>query len=81
MEWLKELPDDERLAAITTAFGRVAATDDGQVVFRTLFEVCGLFDPLMNEEQRIRHNVAIELLQFFPKAERRMYLALLSQEK
>ena len=67
------------MRAITEAFGRVASTADGEVVFRTIFEVAWLFQPIVNEDQKARHNMAIELMQFFPEAERRMYLALLQR--
>lgn len=77
-EWLKELSDDERLRAIVETFGKVAGTPDGEVVFRFILD--GLFDPILDDEQRIRHNQQVEYLQLFPGAVKRMYAALLQQE-
>ena len=76
--WLKELSDEDRLRAIEEAFGKTAVTADGQVVVRFLFDE--LFEPIMNEGDRIRHNQKVEWLQLFPGAVERMYIALLQQE-
>ena len=80
-EWLKELSEEDRLRAIKESFGKVAATADGEVVFRVIFEVGFLMGPIDTEEQRIRHNQSWELLQWFPEAERRMYMALLQRNE
>ena len=89
MEYLKELSDNpgpnggpsDRQQAIERAFRKVAETEEGHVVFRILFEICGVFTPAMNEEQRIRRNLGIELMQLFPNAESRLYKAVLPQQE
>jgi hypothetical protein len=80
LDGMMELSDEDRLAAIKAAFGRVMATPDGGVVFRTIFDAIGLFDPALNDDQRVRHNIGLELLQLFPGGIERMFSALLRQE-
>ncbi len=75
--WLAQLEDADRQRVITEAFGKVAATPEGQVVFEVLFEIGGLFEPVQGEDTRGRHNLMVELLQWFPDAEVRMLSALL----
>ena len=81
-EWLAELGDEDRRQAITSAFSKVLATGDGQVVFRMIFEAGGVFAPALNETLTARRNFCLEIIhEWMPGAEARMYAALLHQEK
>jgi hypothetical protein len=88
---LMELSDDDRLTAIRTAFGRVAATEDGQAVFGMIAAVTGILAPDVQderftaEENRIRRNLGLELFQLLPdamkQARKAFFLPAESQEK
>ena len=78
-EWLKELSDEDRLSAIKDSFGRVKASEDGRIVMCFWLEINWFLQPIMTEEQRIRHNAAIELLQLFPGVEERIYAAVFNE--
>ena len=67
-DWLKELQDGDRLEAIKTAFGRVATTQDGEVMLTVIAEAGKILEPIFDEEDRIRHNFALELFQLLPNA-------------
>ena len=92
-DYLKELDGETRRLAIAEAFGRVAATSDGSVVFRLIAEAGGLFDPIvaLKDDGSVDHddlarkvtrrNFALEFFQFVPKVMVQIQIALLPQEK
>ncbi len=79
--WLKELSGDDRRAAITTALGRVLATEEGQIVICALCDMAGYFEPSKQESEIHYRNLLAEFFKrYYPGAVERMYIALL-QEK
>lgn len=66
LEWLGELKEEERIRAIRDAFGRVAATEDGKIVFAVLLEQLYFFRPCLDEAATALANFAKEkLLSYF----------------
>ncbi len=65
LEWLGELTETERSRVIREAFGKVAATEDGMLVFAVMFEQLYFFRPATTEEHRVLNNYAKFLMSHY----------------
>lgn len=65
LEWLGELTEDERSRVIREAFGKVASTEAGTLVFAVMFEQLYFFRPATSDEHRVLNNYAKFLLRYF----------------
>ncbi len=65
LEWLGELKEEDRARRIEEAFGKVLATEDGQIVFTTIFENLYFFRKAETPEQQALNNYAKFLLGYF----------------
>ena len=62
LEWLRELPDEDRAKRIDQAWRNFTASEDGQIVAGSLLEELGLLEPITTSEAQTRHNVAVMIL-------------------
>jgi len=65
LEWLGELSEEDRAQRIKEAFGNVAVTEDGQIVFHVIFENLYFFRRAETEEHQALNNYAKFLLRYF----------------
>ena len=65
LEWLGELNETDRARVIREAFGKVAATSEGMLVFAVMFEQLYFFRPATTDEHRVLNNYAKFLLHYF----------------
>lgn len=65
LEWLGELEEEDRSRRVKEAFGKVAATEDGQIVFHVIFDNLYFFREAETPEQQALNNYAKFLLGFF----------------
>jgi len=81
LDALLELEDVERVERIETAWSNLLQTEDGQIVVATLLDELGLFNPIGNQDQQTRHNVAVMILSRIHRNSTRRVLAALVKEK
>jgi len=65
LEWLGELKEEDRARRIGEAFGKVLATEDGQIVFATIFENLYFFRRAETPEHQALNNYAKHLIGYF----------------
>lgn len=65
IEWLAQLDEKEKTKAIHRAFAQVASTQDGAIVFATIFEHLYLFRPCPTPEAKALNEYGKFLLHFF----------------
>jgi len=65
LEWLGELSEEDRARRTREAFGKVAATEDGQIVFHVIFENLYFFRKTETSDQQALNNYAKFLLEYF----------------
>ena len=65
IEWLGQLSEEEKTKAIHLAFSHVASTQDGAIVFATIFEHLYLFRPCPTPEAKALNEYGKFLLHFF----------------
>ena len=65
LEWLGELSEEDRARRIKEAFGKVAAAEDGQIVFHVIFENLYFFRKTETPDQQALNNYAKFLLGYF----------------
>lgn len=65
LEWLGELSEEDRTRRVKEAFGKVAANEDGQIVFHVIFENLYFFRKAETEGQQALNNYAKFLLGYF----------------
>jgi len=65
LEWLGELKEEDRARRVKEAFGKVVATEDGQIVFHVIFENLYFFRKAETPEQQALNNYAKFLLTYF----------------
>jgi len=82
-EWLGELPEEDRKRRITEAFSKVAATEDGKIVFHVIFENLYFIREAKTPEHQVLNNYAKFLLKtyFGEDAIYRVMEALLKQKE
>jgi hypothetical protein len=83
LEWLGELTVNDRRRVIREAFGKVASTEVGMLVFAVMFEELFFFRPATNDEQRVLNNYAKYLLAeyFDENADSRMLEAMMGMRQ
>ena len=62
LEWLRQLDEEQREAAIRESFRQVLDTEPGKVVFATILEHLHVFRPIQDEESKALNNYGIFLL-------------------
>jgi hypothetical protein len=78
LEWLGELSEEERVRVIREAFGKVASTNEGMLVFAVMFEQLYFFRPATTDEHRVLNNYAKFLTHYFgPDVEVKMLEAMM----
>lgn len=65
LEWLGELKEEDRTRRIEEAFGKVLATEDGQIMIYVIFENLYFFRRAETPEQQALNNYAKFLLEYF----------------
>lgn len=65
LEWLRELDPEDRQRAVKEAFNKVAATEDGVLVFHTILGDCNLFAKTEDEKDQALSNYGKFLLGYF----------------
>ncbi len=65
LEWLGELEEEDRARRVKEAFGKVVATEDGQIVFHVIFENLYFFRRAETEEHQALNNYGKFLLGYF----------------
>lgn len=65
LDWMAEIPDEAKKERIRLAFQRVAATEDGAIVFSVIFEHLYFFRRTEDAEQQALNNYAKDLLRVF----------------
>lgn len=65
LEWLAELPEEDKCRAIEEAFCSVACTESGKIVFATIFENLFYFRKAETPEQQALNNYAKLLINHF----------------
>jgi len=65
IDWLAQLPEEQRSEVIRGAFARVASTQDGAIMVSVLFEQLYFFRRCDTPEQTALSNFAKWLLNFF----------------
>jgi len=76
-EWLDELSIEDRTRRVNEAFKNVAATENGKIVFLTIFEDLHLFREVENPGQQALNNYAKFLIGYFGKNEQHNYVKYL----
>lgn len=66
LEWLEQLDEDQQATAIRAAFQKVAATQEGAIVFAVLFEQLHFFRPCHDPAAQVLANYCKDkLLTYF----------------
>ena len=82
LEWLAELSEEDRGRVIEESFSKVAQTEEGKIVFATIFEHLYFFRKAETPEQQALNNYAKFLIGLFGEdSEYRVLEALHGKEK